>query len=82
MHILVSNILDLMPDDDSVEMDEVSYDEVEHVDGEFATVWTPYRFYEDGKVGLGLLLLMGEGLLVRWSLGRGWRCRWWGRLLF
>ena len=50
MHILLANVLDLTPDDVSVEMDEVSYDEVEHVDGDFATVWTPYRFYEDGKV--------------------------------
>ena len=50
IHILIANVLDLMPDDGKVEMDEVSYDEVEHVDGDFATVWTPYRFYEDGKV--------------------------------
>jgi len=31
-------------------MDEVSYDEIEHVDGDFASVWTPYKFYEDGKL--------------------------------
>ena len=29
---------------------QVSYDEVVHVDGAFACAWTPYRFYEDGKV--------------------------------
>lgn len=32
------------------DLDEVSYNEVEHVDGIYATVWTPYRFFEDGKV--------------------------------
>lgn len=51
MHMLVANILDLMSEDQSVEMDEVSYDEVEHIDGGFATVWTPYQLFEDGKVG-------------------------------
>ena len=50
IHILITNVLELMSDDSNVEMDEVSYDEVEHVDGDFATVWTPYRFFEDGKV--------------------------------
>lgn len=37
--------------DKSIFMDEVSDNEVEHIDGPFATVWTPYRFYEpeEGK---------------------------------
>ena len=33
-------------------MEETTYDEVEHIDGSFASVWTPYRFYQDGKVGI------------------------------
>jgi hypothetical protein len=53
IHITVAGILDRIDDGSSVEMDEVSYDEVEHTDGRFATVWTPYKFYEDGKVGFG-----------------------------
>lgn len=50
MYITLDDILDRVCKDDGVERDEVSYDEIEHVDGDFATVWTPYRFYEDGKV--------------------------------
>jgi ketosteroid isomerase-like protein len=42
---------------EDLEMDEVSYSEVEHVDGDFATVWTPYRFYEKGKVWKPCLIL-------------------------
>ena len=37
MHFLIANVLDLMPDDDKLEMDEISYGEIEHVDGDFAT---------------------------------------------
>jgi ketosteroid isomerase-like protein len=49
-HFTIVQILERIPDDSPIDMDEVSYDEVEHVDGVFATVWTPYKFYEDGKV--------------------------------
>ena len=51
VYLHVTDILGKMATND-VEMDEVSHDEVEHVDGQFATVWTPYKFYENGKVGL------------------------------
>ena len=50
LHMLIEDILNRISDKSTVEMDEVSHDEVEHIDGEFATVWTPYNFYEDGKV--------------------------------
>lgn len=51
VYMLVNDILDRIPDDGEVEMDEVSRNEVCHRDGDFATVWTPYKFFEDGKVG-------------------------------
>ncbi|KXT08088.1 hypothetical protein AC579_1472, partial [Pseudocercospora musae] len=41
-------VLDIIESADS-EMDEYSYDEVEHVDDDYAIVWTPYEFVEDGK---------------------------------
>ena len=50
IYTLVEKVLDRVLEIDGVELDEVSYDEIEHVDGNFATVWTPCRFYEDGKV--------------------------------
>lgn len=51
VHTTIKNILERIDTvDGKVEMDEVSYDEIEHEDGDFATVWTPYRFFEDGKV--------------------------------
>jgi hypothetical protein len=43
----ILNVLDQMKDK---EIEEISYDEVEHVDGQFATVFSPYRFMTDGKV--------------------------------
>ena len=52
MHTTVANILDRIDFEGAVEQDEVSHDEIEHVDGDFATVWTSYWFYEDGKVSL------------------------------
>ena len=48
LHLPLSKVLDLIPEDGNE--DEVSYDEVTHFYGDFATVWTPYKYYEDGKV--------------------------------
>lgn len=50
IHTTMDQILTAVATNDGVERDEVSYDEVEHCDGDFATVWTPYNFYTDGKV--------------------------------
>lgn len=50
-YLLVVDIFDrLIYKNAQAVMDEVSYDDVEHVDGDFATVWTPLRFFLDGKV--------------------------------
>lgn len=65
IYINAAQIVEQVTRDDGVEQDEVSHDEVEHCDGDFATVWTPYRFYVDGKVYLpavrcdSILSLMG-----------------------
>ena len=52
---ILSTIADILDRMDSVpadvKMDEISHDEIEHIDGAFATVWTPYKFLENGKVG-------------------------------
>jgi len=58
LHFALADVLKRISDQSDIEMDEVSYDEVEHVDGEFATVWTPYKFYEAGKVGFSLPLIL------------------------
>lgn len=52
MYLLMDDILDKMnaASVSGLESEEVSYDEIEHVDGDFATVWTPFKFYENGKV--------------------------------
>lgn len=59
MHILLVNVLDLISTVSDVEMDEVSYDEIEHIDGDFASVWTPYKFFENGKVRIIVLSIAG-----------------------
>lgn len=51
IHTTVEYVLERIGSE-AVEMEEVSYDEVEHVDGLFASVWTPYRSFEDGKACL------------------------------
>ena len=56
IHLLIANVLDRISDDGGVAMDEVSFDEIERIDGDFATVWTPYKFYEDGKVSALIML--------------------------
>lgn len=50
IHMTLAQVLERIDEESKVEMDEVSYDEVEHIDGQLASVWTPYKFYEDGKV--------------------------------
>ena len=50
-HMSISEPIESIGAADS-ELDEVSYNEVEHIDGIYATIWTPYRFYEDGMVGV------------------------------
>ncbi|KAK5116857.1 hypothetical protein LTR85_009117 [Meristemomyces frigidus] len=50
LHMAISDVLNRLPLSADILMDELSYDEVEHMDGDFATVWTPYKFYEDGKL--------------------------------
>lgn len=55
----VAQILEWVTRDDGTEQDEVSHDEVEHCDGDLATVWTPYKFYVDGKVCVLRLDLVG-----------------------
>jgi hypothetical protein len=60
IYLLVANVLDRISDDSGVAMDEVSFDQIEHVDSDFATVWTPYKFYEDGEVSRRRWLELGH----------------------
>lgn len=57
LHILTSDILDKIPDDGEWNEAEVSYHEVEHVDGDFATLWTPYQYFDHGKA-ISLLVVL------------------------
>lgn len=50
-HLKLSRVFDrILAVDSGIEMDEISHDEIEHVDGDFASCWTPYNFFENGKV--------------------------------
>jgi hypothetical protein len=50
IHITIERILEWVAKDDGTVQDEVSHDEVEQCDDDFATVWTPYNFYVNGEV--------------------------------
>ncbi|KAK5682695.1 hypothetical protein LTS10_005824 [Elasticomyces elasticus] len=50
IHTTVAAILQRLDERKGEAMDEISWDEVEHVCGEFASVWAPYKFFSGGKV--------------------------------
>lgn len=51
MHLQLSQVVQGLLDSSS-EMDEVPHDEIEHVDGDFASCWAPYKIHADGKVSI------------------------------
>ena len=49
-------------------MDEQIYNSSGHVDGELGVAWTPYVFYEDGKLNH-----TGTNIFSMWKMkGKGW----------
>ncbi|KAK5745529.1 hypothetical protein LTR17_001400 [Elasticomyces elasticus] len=50
VHTTVAAILQMLDEREDEAMDEISWDEVEHVCGEFASVWAPYKFFSCGEV--------------------------------
>ncbi|KAK5741628.1 hypothetical protein LTR17_003833 [Elasticomyces elasticus] len=49
IHTTVAAILQRLDERKDEAMDEISWDEVEHVCGEFASVWAPFKFFSGGK---------------------------------
>ncbi|KAK5706136.1 hypothetical protein LTR97_001122 [Elasticomyces elasticus] len=50
IYTTVAAILQMLDERKDEAMEEISRDEVEHVCGEFANVWAPYKFFSGGKV--------------------------------
>ncbi|KAK5723709.1 hypothetical protein LTR15_005409 [Elasticomyces elasticus] len=50
IYTTVAAILQRLDERKGEQIDEISWDEVEHVCGDFASVWAPYRFFSGGKV--------------------------------
>ena len=68
VHITLENVVARIPVNSSTPMDEQIYNSTVHVDGELGVAWTPYVFYEDGKLNH-----TGTNIFNMWkSKDRGW----------
>ncbi|KAK4958954.1 hypothetical protein LTR10_003752 [Elasticomyces elasticus] len=50
VYTTVAAILQRLDERKDEAMEEISWDEVEHVCGDFASVWAPYKFFSGGKL--------------------------------
>jgi len=50
VHLSLEAVVGRIPVDSPVDMDEQIYNSTVHVDGELGVAWTPYIFYEDGRL--------------------------------
>ena len=50
VHLTLEAVVQRIPFDSPIHMDEQIYNSSVHVDGELGVAWTPYVFYEDGKL--------------------------------
>ena len=50
VHFSLDDVVNRIPVDSKVEMDEQIYNSMVHVDGKLGVAWTPYVFYEDGRL--------------------------------
>lgn len=68
VHLTLEAVVKRIPVDSWVHMDEQIYNSSVHVDGELGVAWTPYVFYEDGK-----LHHTGTNIFNMWKMKeRGW----------
>ncbi|KAK4978056.1 hypothetical protein LTR42_002432 [Elasticomyces elasticus] len=59
VYTTVAAILQRLDERKDEAMEEISWDEVEHVCGDFASVWAPYKFFSGGKFGgYGCLIVL------------------------
>ncbi|KAK4695369.1 hypothetical protein P7C71_g2373, partial [Lecanoromycetidae sp. Uapishka_2] len=50
VHLSLEAVVARIPVESEVDMDEQIYNSTVRVDGELGVAWTPYVFYEDGKL--------------------------------
>ena len=68
VHLKLGEVPLRIPIDSAVQMDEQIYNSTVHVDGELGVAWTPYVFYEDGKLNH-----IGTNIFSMWKpKDRGW----------
>jgi len=68
VHLTLEKVVTRIPVDSQVDMDEQIYNSTVHVDGELGVAWTPYVFYEDGKLNH-----TGTNIFNMWKTkDRGW----------
>lgn len=68
VHLTLEKVVERIPVDSSVQMDEQIYNSHVHVDGELGVAWTPYVFYEDGKLNH-----TGTNVFNMWKMqDKGW----------
>ena len=68
VHLTLEAVVKRIPIDSPVHMDEQIYNSSVHVDGELGVAWTPYVFYENGKVHH-----TGTNIFSMWKMKeRGW----------
>ena len=68
VHLSLEAVVGRLPLDSKVEMDEQIYNCKVHVDGDLGVAWTPYVFYEDGK-----LHHTGTNIFNVWKTNEGWK---------
>ena len=68
VHLSLEAVVNRIPVDSKVDMDEQIYNSTVHVDGELGVAWTPYVFYEDGRLNH-----TGTNIFNMWKMkDRGW----------
>ena len=68
VHLTLEAVVKRIPVDSPIHMDEQIYNSSVHVDGELGVAWTPYVFYEDGKLNH-----TGTNIFSMWKMKeRGW----------
>ena len=68
VHLTLEAVVQRIPFDSPVHMNEKIYNSSVHIDGELGVAWTPYVFYEDGKLDH-----TGTNIFSMWKTKeRGW----------
>ena len=68
IHLTLEAVVKRIPFDSPIHMDEQIHNSSVHVDGELGVAWTPYVFYENGKLNH-----TGTNIFSMWKTKeRGW----------